>query len=117
MNKDERVKDLRKQMTVAEKKLWWQLRNRQLAGFKFRRQYPVGPYYRDFACTKYSLAIEVDGGQHDGSQGDIVRTAYLESQGWQVLRFWNNDVLGNIESVYETIVPVLDEHVLNQAEE
>jgi very-short-patch-repair endonuclease len=108
MRKYERAKNLRKNMTKAEKKLWWLLRNRQLSNFKFRRQHPVGPYYLDFACIEYTLAIEVDGSQHAESQSDVIRTTYLESNGWHVIRFWNNDVLGNIQGVYDTICRVLE---------
>lgn len=85
-------------MTDAEKRLWKYLRNRQLGGHKFYRQYPVAPYYVDFLCRDKKLIIEVDGGQHDSQRGyDEIRTEYLESRGYCVLRLWNNDVLANTE--------------------
>jgi very-short-patch-repair endonuclease len=102
-----RARNLRRNMTDAEKRLWSVLRNRQLAGCKFRRQHPVGIYSLDFACPERLLAIEVDGGQHAGSTADVSRTAWLGSQGWLVLRFWNNDVLGNTEGVIRQITEAL----------
>jgi len=99
---------LRRRQTDAEKKLWSRLRGRTLAGYKFRRRYPVGPYIVDFICVREGLAIEVDGGQHaERSSADARRTAYLEAQGLRVLRFWNNEVLGNIEGVLSTIMNAL----------
>lgn len=74
-----------------------------------RRQYPIGRYIADFACTRHRLIVEADGGQHDGSDSDVRRTAWLEDQGWRVLRFWNNDVLTNTEGVVETILKELSE--------
>jgi very-short-patch-repair endonuclease len=71
---------------------------------KFRRQHPVGKYILDFACVDVKLAIELDGGQHGEMQiQDNLRTAWLEAQGWEVVRFWNNEVLQNIEGVLEKI--------------
>jgi very-short-patch-repair endonuclease len=90
---------LRKSMTDAERKLWSLLRDRQLDGHKFRRQHPLGSYVLDFACLEQKLVVEVDGGQHAESERDRQRTAWLEAQGWRVIRFWNNDVLSNPESV------------------
>jgi len=75
--------------------------------YKFRRQHPVGDFIVDFACTEYQLAIEVDGGQHSESAADTTGTAWLQSQGWRVLRFWNNDVLSNTNGVIETILRIL----------
>ncbi|HSV30054.1 MAG TPA: endonuclease domain-containing protein, partial [Candidatus Omnitrophota bacterium] len=92
--------------TEAEKLLWSKLRSRQMDGVKFRRQHPVGPYVLDFVCIERSLAVEVDGGQHaDPAQAeyDRRRTDFLAAEGFEVLRFWNNDVLGNIEGVWDTI--------------
>jgi very-short-patch-repair endonuclease len=95
-------------MTVAESHLWQQLRSRQIHGLKFRRQHPVGKYILDFACIEARLAIEVDGGQHNEMQiHDNQRTAWLEAQGWKVLRFWNNEVLQNIEGVLERVLNAL----------
>jgi len=98
------ARKLRAAQTDAETRLWFYLRGRRFAGHKFRRQYPVGPYIVDFICLQQSLVIEVDGGQHaERIHEDAKRTAYLESQGLRVLRFWNNDVLGNMEGVLLTI--------------
>lgn len=90
-------------MTDAEKHLWQRIRMQQL-GVKFRRQHPVGSYVLDFACIDARLAIEIDGGQHAETQiEDSLRSAWLEERGWKVLRFWNNDVLQNIEGVLAEI--------------
>ena len=95
---------LRREETDAERKLWKALRGRQFDGLKFRRQQPIGPYIADFACHQLKLVIELDGGQH-GSQTkkDDARTVRLESEGYRVLRFWNNDVLSNIDGVLTEI--------------
>ncbi|WP_374299827.1 endonuclease domain-containing protein [Ferrovibrio sp.] len=98
---------LRRTMTDAERRLWSLLRGRQLNGFKFRRQHPVGRYILDFACIERRLAVEVDGGQHADTNSDRQRTAWLEAQGWQVIRFWNSDVLSNPEEVTARIAEML----------
>jgi len=99
---------LRSEMTEAELYLWQHLRARQLHDFKFRRQHPIGNYILDFACIDVKLAIEVDGSQHNEIQNqDDLRTAWLETQGWKVLRFWNNEVLQNVEGVLEVICNTL----------
>lgn len=97
-----RARELRSQMTDAERRLWDILRERQLAGFKFRRQQPIGSYIVDFICLEARLILEVDGGQH-GDEGDQRRDAWLREQGFAVMRFWNHDVLSNIDGVYQTI--------------
>ena len=103
-----KAKRLRKNLTDAESKLWRHIRLRQVGGFKFRRQHPVGPYILDFACVEKLLAIEVDGGQHgEYVDYDFKRSAYLETHGYKVLRFWNSDVLNNIEAVKEVIFDTL----------
>jgi very-short-patch-repair endonuclease len=95
---------MRREMTDAERLLWSQLRQRQVAGLKFRRQHPLGSFIVDFACIEAGLVIEVDGGQHDERQpADEARTAWLNSQGYRVLRFWNNEVLDNLDGVREAI--------------
>lgn len=98
------ARQLRSEMTDAEQKLWQHLRMRQIAGLKFRRQHPCGPFILDFACLQIKLAIEVDGGQHnENKQKDIERTLYLQKNGWTVLRFWNNEVLQEIDAVLMVI--------------
>jgi very-short-patch-repair endonuclease len=101
---------LRSNMTDAETHLWQHLRARQIIGLKFRRQHPAGKYILDFACIEAKLAIELDGGQHNELQmQDKLRTAWLESQEWMVLRFWNNEVLQNTEGVLEEIYKTLSQ--------
>lgn len=97
---------LRVNQTDAEMKLWQHLRARQIDGHKFVRQAPVGPYFCDFICREQKLVIEVDGGQHADSRHKI-RDRYLTMNGYRILRFWNNDVLGNIEGVVSTICAAL----------
>jgi very-short-patch-repair endonuclease len=87
-------------MTDVERLLWHALRGRQLNGHRFRRQHPIGSYIADFACIEQQLVLELDGGQHqEQAQYDERRTAYLQVHGWQVLRFWNNDVINNFDGV------------------
>jgi len=100
---------LRENATDAERRLWALLRDRRLQGYKFRRQHPIGPFIVDFACTKYQLVIEADGGQHNENAADARRTAYVECRGWRVLRFWNNDILTNTEGVLLAVLEALDE--------
>ncbi len=95
-------------MTDAESRLWMRLRREQIPGFRFRRQVPIGTYVADFACLKAHLVIEVDGSQHARDvQQDQRRTAWLASQGYRVLRFWDNEVLlqtdGVVDSIYQTL--------------
>jgi len=92
----------RKKMTDAEFKLWIHLRNKQL-GVKFRRQYPIDNYIVDFVCLESRLVVGIDGGQHSESKTDTSRDEYLRSQGFKVLRFWNTEVLQNIEGVLSKI--------------
>ena len=96
-------RDLRNNPTIAENKLWYFLRNRQIENFKFRRQQPIGDYIVDFACLEKKIIVEIDGGQHFENNEDSIRDQWLTSQGYRVLRFWNNDVIQNIESVLEKI--------------
>ncbi|MCH9807510.1 MAG: endonuclease domain-containing protein [Alphaproteobacteria bacterium] len=100
-----RARRLRREQTDAEKKLWRRLRNRQVDGWKFRRQVPHGAYILDFYCIEAKLVIEVDGSQHADLKvtHDAIRTAELETDGLRVLRFWNAEVLNNIEGVLEAI--------------
>ncbi|MFL9501261.1 endonuclease domain-containing protein [Rhodopseudomonas palustris] len=100
----QRARSFRQNPTEAERKLWQRLRWPAFAEAHFRRQATIGPYYADFACHRLRLVIELDGGQHAGSESDLVRTGYLNAAGYRVLRFWNNDVLNNIDGVMQTIV-------------
>jgi very-short-patch-repair endonuclease len=98
-------------MTDAELKLWNELRAHRLMGLGFRRQVPIGPYIVDFACPTHRLAVEVDGSQHADAENlarDRVRTAYLQGGGWLVLRFWNDDILRDIDNVCQHIVIAAD---------
>jgi len=98
------ARNLRHKATDAEQLLWHLLRNRRLAGAKFRRQHPIGPYIADFHCNEYLLVIELDGGQHSEQKNyDAQRTAFLQAQGLTVLRFWNNQILSETEAVLEAI--------------
>jgi very-short-patch-repair endonuclease len=98
---------LRTDQTDAETVLWNRIRNRQIDGHKFVRQQPIGNYICDFVCRERLLIIEVDGGQHNESAADFVRDRRLNEAGYRVLRFWNNDVLGNIDGVLEVIQTAL----------
>jgi|SRR6516225_6160702 very-short-patch-repair endonuclease len=106
----DRARSLRAAQTEVERKLWQRLRSRQLNGAKFRRQHPIGSYVVDFFCLDARLVIELDGSQHgeeNERQADQRRTAYLESQGYRVLRFWNEEVMDNIDGVLEAIANFL----------
>jgi len=104
----QKAKQLRVNSTDAEYRLWRQIRNRQLDGWKFRRQFPVDHYIADFVCAELKLVIEIDGGQHAEARFyDEQRTEYLQSKGYQVVRFWNNEVLGNTDGVLERIAEIL----------
>ena len=105
----ERARRLRRDATNAEAALWYRLRSRGLDGHKFVRQEPIGPYTVDFICRESRLIVEVDGGQHAGNAQDAVRDQWLANRNYRILRFWNNDVLGNIEGVLETIATTLAE--------
>jgi very-short-patch-repair endonuclease len=100
---------LRKNATQAELSLWNTLRARQVQGFKFVRQEPIGRYTVDFVCRERRLVIEVDGGQHATDRRDVERDRWLAEQGYCVLRFWNNDVLGNLPGVLEMIAAALSQ--------
>ena len=103
----DRARQLRREATEAEKRLWRALREK-LPHAKWRRQMPVGPYFADFACFAERLIIELDGGQHaEALEYDVARTRFLEKQGCRVIRFWNNDVSGNLDGVLEAIAAAL----------
>jgi very-short-patch-repair endonuclease len=103
-------KQLRRDQTDAERKLWSLLRSRRLAGYKFRRQQPIGSYIADFCCFRPRLIVELDGGQHaKRADYDQRRTDFLNSEGFQVVRFWDNQVLMEMDSVREMILKTLEE--------
>ena len=97
------AKELRKNQTPQEQKMWNLLRNRRYKNLCFKRQYIIGEYIVDFICREKKLIIEIDGGQHNEDKNiihDKKRTLFLESNGYKVIRFWNNDIDNNIESVF-----------------
>ena len=95
-----RARELRSNQTDGEAKLWRRLRDRQVFGAKFRRQHPIGPYIVDFCCPTLRLIVELDGGQHaEHTMADESRTRFLESRGYRVLRFWNNQVMTQSDAV------------------
>ena len=99
-----KARQLRGKPTDAERRLWTRLRCRQIDGHRFRRKAPIGPYVADFICLSARLVVEVDGGQHAlETDRDAARTRWLEGEGFRVIRFWNNDVLGNTDGVVESI--------------
>ena len=106
-----RAQELRANPTEAERRLWRRLSARQCGDAKFSRQMPIGPYICDFLCRDLMLVIEVDGGQHAENELDAVRTRYLETLGYRVNRFWNNDVLSNTDGVVSTIFDVVRQPV------
>ncbi len=91
-------------MTEAEKRVWQILRSQRMRGCKFRRQVPIGRYIAGFVCHEARPIVEIDGGQHDVlSPREAERNQFLQSEGYRILRFWNNEVLGNLDGVHETI--------------
>lgn len=106
----QQARALRQASTTAEQLLWRHLRNRQLAGAKFRRQHPLGPYILDFVCLEQGLVIELDGGQHADLQAqayDQQRSAWLQQQGLRVLRFWNHEVVQQTNEVLARVLQAL----------
>jgi very-short-patch-repair endonuclease len=102
-----RARGLRLRMTDAERKLWFALRDRRFAGFKFRRQVPIGRFIVDFVCFEQRLVVEVDGGQHADSVADQRRDRWLAANGFRVMRFWNNEVRSNLEGVMAVLAGAL----------
>ena len=103
------ARKLRRNQTEAEQRLWQQVRSRRLSGYKFRRQVPIGTYIADFVCEDAKLIVELDGGQHDDNkQADDMRTKNLENFGYHVIRFWNNEVLENMEGVLTVLLQALE---------
>ena len=107
---------LRKEDTEEEFRLWSELRNRRLNGYKFTRQIPLGPYVVDFLCRAVALLIEVDGAHHAGSPADVQRTEWLNQQGYSVLRFWNHEILRERDPVLETILAALEGRLVDRDE-
>ena len=100
---------LRKELTPAERKLWALLRNDQM-GVKFRRQHAIGNFIPDFVCIQKKLIVELDGSQHlEQEEYDFERTSFLESKGYRILRFWNNQIMNDIEAVLRAIAYALEE--------
>ena len=100
----ERAREFRKNQTLAENKLWFVLRKRRFSQYKFRRQHVIGPYIVDFVCLKKKLVIEIDGSQHlDNQEHDAARTFYLNQKGFRVIRFWNNQVLKEMNFVLQKV--------------
>jgi len=105
------ARDLRQSGTDAERKLWQRLRAGQLNGLKFRRQHPIPPYIVDFCCDAKKLVVELDGSQHN-DEVDRTRTRFLESQGLKVLRYWDNEVLQQMDAVLEAILGTVENRTL-----
>jgi very-short-patch-repair endonuclease len=106
-----RARRLRRDQTDAEKRLWDRLRSRELAEFRFRRQFPIGNFIADFACPQSRIAIELDGGHHfDQVAKDEWRTGLIEKRGFRVMRFWDNEVLEDVNAVAEKIIEALLEN-------
>jgi very-short-patch-repair endonuclease len=109
-----RARTLRQNMTEAERRVWQILRSHRMTGYQFRRQVPIGRYIADFVCPTLCargarLIVEIDGGQHDRSSSRAAeRSGFLRYQGYRVLRFWNNEVLANLDGVHQTIAAELD---------
>jgi len=104
MSKTEFARQLRADSTDAERLFWSRVRRYRLLGYKFKRQQPIGKYIVDFACFDKKMVVELDGGQHADDPNDRVRDDWLRSEGFQVIRFWNSDVLVNIDGVMETVL-------------
>ena len=105
------ARELRRSLTRVERRLWTHLRAKRFHGWHIRRQVPIGRYVADFVCEKARVIVEVDGGQHSESvASDAQRTQWLESQGYRVLRYWNNEVLQNLEGVLETLLAALNKN-------
>jgi len=103
-----RARTLRQNMTEAERRVWQILRSHRMTGCQFRRQVPIGRYIADFVCHEARLIVEIDGSQHDrSSPREAERSGFLQDQGYRILRFWNNEVLANLDGLHETIAAEL----------
>ncbi|MBZ9885251.1 DUF559 domain-containing protein [Mesorhizobium sp. CA10] len=98
------ARSMRREPTEAEDRLWHELRGRRLDNIKFRRQVPIGRFVADFLCAEAKLIVEIDGSQHAESLRDLERDAGLKARGFRVLRFWNDDVLKELDAVCDTII-------------
>lgn len=110
-NQIEKSRQLRKNMTIQERKLWNIIKNRQFFGYRFRRQFPIGEYIVDFVCREMKIIIEIDGGQHNEAQNieyDNKRTVFLENLGYKVVRFWNNEIDNNLSGVYDKLMVIFN---------
>jgi very-short-patch-repair endonuclease len=105
----ERARALRNGDNLAEGKLWSELKDRRLGGYKFVRQHPIGPYFADFACREKRLVVELDGSQHAESERDRRRDAFMQEAGWSVIRFWSHEARTQTRAVCETILAALAE--------
>jgi very-short-patch-repair endonuclease len=101
---------LRRAQTPAEFALWTRIRSRRLGGFKFVRQEPIGRYYVDFVCRGRRLIVELDGGQHAERREDKERDSALCGLGYRVIRFWNNDVVDNLDGALQTLLSELERY-------
>jgi very-short-patch-repair endonuclease len=110
-----RARALRSRMSDAERKLWRMLRDRQFVGAKFRRQVPLGRYVADFLSFDRKVVIEVNGGQHSGKTSDVARDNWFGGQGFTVVRFWNNDVLTNLDGVAVRLLELIDKNTPHPA--
>ena len=107
-----RVRRMRQDQTEAERLIWSAIRSRRLGGFKFRRQVWIGSYIADFLCAEAGLVVELDGSQHGAAEAyDMRRDVSLDEAGYRTLRFWNNDVTGNLDGVLKTILLTCEAHV------
>jgi very-short-patch-repair endonuclease len=106
----QRARRMRKEMTDAERAVWMKVRGKQLLGHGFRRQHPIGDFIVDFVCIERGIIVELDGGQHsEQTEYDAHRTAWLEGQGYRVLRFWNHEALTELDGVLDVIARALGE--------
>jgi very-short-patch-repair endonuclease len=104
----ERARSLRRVLTRVESALWARIRGRQLGGLKFVRQEPIGRYHADFVCRERRVIVELDGGQHADSTKDRDRDAELCALGYRVIRFWNNEVIDNLDGVLQSLLSELE---------
>jgi len=112
-NKTILARNLRKNSTIQERRLWNLLKNRQFHNLKFKRQQPIGDYIVDFICKEAKIIIEIDGGQHNEPENieyDKTRTEYLNTLGYKVIRFWNNEIYENIEGVVLRLKEEINPH-------